>query len=306
MELRHLRYFVGVGEEQHFGRAAERLHIAQPALSRQIQDLEKEIGFPLFERLPRGVKLSAAGELFLEDSRRILAEVQEAARRAEQAARGLNGTLRVGFVESISWHGIVPESFRRFHQKQADAEMIPIPMLSLAQAEAVRIGRLDAGFIVSMAAPGEDLEQRTVSVHRVVLAVPKGHLLTRKKRLRLRDLKDVPFVCFPRRANPHAYDRLLEACYKGGLRSLRVVQEADDHATILSLVACRLGVAMVSDSARWQCPGGVTLLPIVDLNVNVSFSLIWRKDNTSPLLQRFVAQVEAEKIRPRNRTASPA
>src|SRR5438309_11671747 len=78
MELRHLRYFVGVGEEQHFGRAAERLHIAQPALSRQIQDLEKEIGVPLFERLPRGVRLSAAGRLFLEDSRRILAEVQEA------------------------------------------------------------------------------------------------------------------------------------------------------------------------------------------------------------------------------------
>jgi len=306
MELRHLRYFVGVGEEQHFGRAAERLHIAQPALSRQIQDLEKEIGCPLFERLPRGVKLSAAGKLFLEDSRRILAEVQEAARRAAQAARGLAGTLRIGFVESISWHGIVPESFRRFHQTQAGAEMIPIPMLSMAQADAVRTGRLDAGFIVRTAALGEDLEQRTVSVHKVVLAVPRGHPLTRRKRLRLRDLKDVPFVCFPRRANPPAYDRLMEACYRGGLKSPRIVQEADDHATILSLVACRLGVAMVSDSARWQCPGGVALLPIVDLNVNVCFSLIWRKDNRSPLLQKFVAQVEGEKIRPRNRTGSPA
>src|ERR1700730_5016529 len=300
MELRHLRYFVGVGEEQHFGRAAERLHIAQPALSRQIHDLEKEIGVLLFERLPRGVKLSAAGRLFLEDSRRILAEVQEAARRAEQAARGLNGTLRVGFVESISWHGIVPESFRRFRQKQADAEMIPIPMLSLAQAEAVRIGRLDAGFIVRMAALGEDLEQRTVSVHKVVLAAPKGHFLTRQKGLRLRDLRDVPFVCFPRRTNPSAYDQLMEACYRGGLKSPRIVQEADDHATILSLVACRLGVAMVSDSARWQCPRGVALLPIVDLNVKVSFSLIWKKDNNSPLLQKFVAQVEAEKLRLRN------
>lgn len=300
MELRHLRYFVGVGEEQHFGRAAERLHIAQPALSRQIQDLEKEIGVLLFERLPRGVRLSAAGRLFLEDSRRILAEVQEATRRAEQAARGLSGTLRVGFVESISWHGIVPESFRRFRHKHADAEMIPIPMLSLAQAEAVRIGRLDAGFIVSMAALTEELQQRTVSVHKVVLAAPKGHLLTRQKGLRLRDLRDVPFVCFPRRANPFAYDRLMEACYRGGLKSQRIVQEADDHATILSLVACRLGVAMVSDSARWQCPRGVTLMPIVDLNVKVSFSLIWRKDNRSPLLQKFVAQVEAEKIRPRN------
>jgi DNA-binding transcriptional LysR family regulator len=300
MELRHLRYFVAVGEEQHFGRAAERLHIAQPALSRQIHDLEKEIGALLFERLPRGVKLSAAGSLFLEDSRRILAEVQEAARRAEHAARGLTGTLRVGFVESISWHGIVPESFRRFHRKHADAEMVPIPMLSLAQAEAVRIGRLDAGFIVRMAALSEELEQRTVSEHRVVLAAPKGHLLTRQKGVRLRDLIDVPFVCFPRRANPFAYDRLMEACYRGGLKSPRIVQEADDHATILSLVACRLGVAMVSDSARWLCPWGVALLPIVDLNVKVSFSLIWRKDNKSPLLQRFVAQVEAERIGPRD------
>ena len=102
MELRHLRYFVVVGEEQHFGRAAERLHIAQPVPSRQIQDLEKEIGFPLFDRLPRGVKLSAAGKLFLEDARRILAEVQEATRCAECVARGKAGTLRVGFVESIS------------------------------------------------------------------------------------------------------------------------------------------------------------------------------------------------------------
>jgi DNA-binding transcriptional LysR family regulator len=300
MELRHLRYFVGVGEEQHFGRAAERLHVAQPALSRQIQDLEKEIGFALFERLPRGVKLSAAGRLFLEDSRRILADVQEAARRAGQAARGLAGTLRVGFVESISWHGIVPESFRRFHEKQPDAEMIPIPMLSLAQAEAVRTGRLDAGFVVRMAALSEELEQRKVSVHKVVLAAPKGHLLTRHKGLRLRDLKDVPLVCFPRRANPFAYDRLMEACYRGGLKSPRIVQEAEDHATILSLVACRLGVAMVSDSARWQCPGGVTLLPIIDLNVKVSFSLIWRKDNTSPLLEKFVAQVETERVRPQD------
>src|SRR3984885_649943 len=99
MELRHLRYFVGVGEEEHFGRAAERLRIAQPALSRQIQDLEKEIGFRLFERLPRGVKLSAAGTLFLEDARRILAEVNEAAGRAGRVARGLSGTLRGGVTQ---------------------------------------------------------------------------------------------------------------------------------------------------------------------------------------------------------------
>src|SRR5215471_3791070 len=100
MELRHLRYFVAVGEEQHYGRAARRLRMAQPALSRQIQDLEGEIGFKLIERLPRGVKINAAGTLFLEEARRILQQVNEATMRAKRVALGQSGTLRVGFVES--------------------------------------------------------------------------------------------------------------------------------------------------------------------------------------------------------------
>ena len=104
---------MAVGEDQHYGRASRRLGVAQPALSRQIQDLEKEIGFKLFDRMPRGVKLSAAGELFLEDARRILQEVGEATARAARVARGQSGTLRVGFAENASWHGVVPDSFRQ-------------------------------------------------------------------------------------------------------------------------------------------------------------------------------------------------
>src|SRR5438046_9564668 len=111
MELRHLRYFVAVGEEQHYNRAAQRLRVAQPALSRQIQDLEEEIGFKLFDRLPRGVKLSTAGKVFLEDAQRILQQVAEAATRARGAALGPSGTLRVGFVERVAWHGGVPDHF---------------------------------------------------------------------------------------------------------------------------------------------------------------------------------------------------
>src|SRR6266849_5925315 len=118
MELRHLRYFVAVGEEQHYGRGAQRLRVAQPALSRQIQDLEGELGFKLFERLPRGVKLSAAGKLFLEDARRILQEVSEAAVRAGRVASGRSVMIRVGFTENASWRGVVPESFRRFRELQ--------------------------------------------------------------------------------------------------------------------------------------------------------------------------------------------
>jgi hypothetical protein len=131
MELRHLRYFVAVGEEQHYGRGAQRLRVAQPALSRQIQALEDEPGFKLFERLPRGVKISAAGKSFLVDARRILHEVNEAAARAKRVASGQSGTLRVGFAESVPWHGVVPDSFREFRERQPDAELQFKPLSSL-------------------------------------------------------------------------------------------------------------------------------------------------------------------------------
>src|ERR1700728_2111358 len=175
MELRHLRYFLAVGEEQHYGRAARRLRVAQPAISRQIQDLEAEVGFKLFERLPRGVKLSAAGNLFLRDARRILQEVNEAVGRAGRVARGLSGTLRVGFAENASWRGVVPESFRRFRELQPDAELQLRPLASVEQIEAIRLGRLDAGFVNFMPKTDPDLNQLLVAYQHVELAVPKGH-----------------------------------------------------------------------------------------------------------------------------------
>ena len=293
MELRHLRYFVAVGEDQHYGRAAERLGIAQPALSRQIQDLENELGFMLFDRLPRGVKLSAAGKLFLSDARRILQEVEDATLRAERVATGKAGTLRLGFVEALSWHGVVPDSFRRFRRRQPEAELELHPMLSNQQMEAVRSGKLDAGFIFSLEAPEGDLAHLLVAQYKLMLAAPQGHALTRLKRLRLRDLSDVPFIWLHRWANPVYYDRIMRACLHGGLPSPRIVQHAVDHATTLSLVSCRLGVAFVSETARWQRPRGVTLLPVVDLDFPVPFYLIWRKDNPSALLRNFVTRVEA-------------
>lgn len=140
MELRQLRYFVAVGEEQHYGRAEKRLRVAQPALSRQIQNLEAEIGFKLFERLPRGVKITAAGEFLLKEARRILTEINDATARAKRIACGQSGTLRVGFVQSISWQGIIPESLRHFGEHQPEAELQLKPLNSFEQISAVRAG----------------------------------------------------------------------------------------------------------------------------------------------------------------------
>jgi DNA-binding transcriptional LysR family regulator len=292
MELRHLRYFVAVGEEQHYRRASRRLRVAQPALSRQIRELEEEVGFKLFDRLPRGVKLSAAGRLFLEDARRILQAVSEAIARSAHVARGQSGTLRVGFPENASWHGVVPDSFRRFREQQPDAELQLQPAASLELLDAIRSGRLDAGFLNFMPNVDPELDQLAVAVHRVELAVPKRHPLTKLKKLRLRELTDASFVWFPRRASPAFYDRLMHECYRGGLKAPRIVQEGLNEATILSLVSTGLGVGWVLGSARWRCPETVAILPVVDLNVPLWLALAWRRDNTSPLVARFIGEVQ--------------
>jgi DNA-binding transcriptional LysR family regulator len=291
MELRHLRYFVAVGEEQHYGRASRRLRVAQPALSRQIQYLEEEIGFKLFERLPRGVKLNPAGKLFLEDARRILQEISDAAARAARVARGRSGTLRVGFTENASWRGIVPDSFRRFREQQPDAELQLHPAAGLDQIEAIRAGRLDAGFVNFMPEADPELDQLAVGNPHVELAVPKRHPLAKLTKARLRDLVDAAFVWFPRWAGPAFYDQMMEACYRGGLKSSRIVQEGNNEATIIRLVSTGLGVGWLLGTARWRSPATVAILPVVDLNVTLRLALAWRRDDTSPLPASFIAEV---------------
>jgi DNA-binding transcriptional LysR family regulator len=202
------------------------------------------------------------------------------------------GTLRVGFTENASWHGVVPDSFRRFREQQPDAELQLQPAASLEQLEAVRSGRLDAGFVNFMPKADPDLEQLLVAIQHVELAAPKKHPLTKIKKLRLRDLTDTPFVWFPRWASPAFYDRLMHECYRGGLKSPRIVQEGLNEATILSLVSTGLGVGWVLGTARWRCPETVAILPVVDLNVPVPLTLAWRRDNTSPLLANFIAEVQ--------------
>jgi DNA-binding transcriptional LysR family regulator len=234
-------------------------------------------------------------------------------------ARGRSGTLRVGFTENASWRGVVPDSFRRFREKQPDAELQLHPAASLDQIEAIRArvrrphrgrsyqlnrpvrrrtvggprhaGRLDAGFVNFMPDADPELDQLAVGNPHVELAVPKRHPLAKLKKARLRDLVDAAFVWFPRWAGPAFYDQLMEACYREGLKSPRIVQEGNNEATILSLVSTGLGVGWVLGTARWWSPATVAILPVVDLNVTLRLALAWRRDNTSPLLVSFIAEV---------------
>ena len=136
------------------------------------------------------------------------------------------------------------------------------------------------------------MNQLLVAFQHVELAVPKGHGFTNLKKLRLRDLTDAPFIWFPRLPNPAFYDRMMHECYRGGLKSPRVVQEGVNEATILSLVSTGLGVGWVLGTARWRCPETVVVVPVADLNMPVTLTLAWRRDNASPLLAKFVGDVE--------------
>ncbi len=293
MEMRQLRYFLAVGEEQHFGRAARHLRIAQPSISRQIQNLERELGFELFERHPRSVTITEAGKVFLDAARHTLQEINYATERAKRIALGQSGTLRIGFVESISWQGIVPDSLRDFRERQPDVELQLKSLRSLEQIAAIHSGSLDAGFGLPFANPDHGLAELQVGVIKHVLAVAKGHPLTKMKRIRLKDLVDSPFIWYPRWAIPNAYDRLMDCCAKGGLKTPRIVQETAIETMILSLVQCRVGIAFVSSACRWRCPPGVVLLPVPDMNVKFSFALMWMKGNNSPLLAKFTEEVKS-------------
>jgi DNA-binding transcriptional LysR family regulator len=229
--------------------------------------------------------------LFLEDARGILQQLNEATERAQRVARGQSGTLRVGFTENASWRGVVPDSLHLFRERYPDAELQLNPLPSLQQLEAVRTGRLDTGFMFNPPKPDRELDQLPVALNSLALAAPAAHPLSKFKNLRLRDMTDARFIWFPRRESAAFYDRLMYECFRGGLKSPRIVQEASNEATILTLVAQGMGVGFVVETARWRCPDGVAILKVADLKLSLPLALVWRKDNLSPLLSRFVTDV---------------
>src|SRR5215208_2419899 len=298
MELRHLRYFVAVAEELHFGRAAERLHIAQPPLSRQIRDLERELGTPLFERVPRGVELTPVGRAFLPEARLTLAQ-------AQRAARGEIGRLRVGFVEAATYSGILPDVLGFFRMHLPNIGLSLFEMDAAQQAEALRDGRIDVGILHS---PPPDAERwlRTEPVYAdpLIAAVPHAHRLAGRARLALRDLAAESFVLFPRTVGPALYDDIITRCRSVGF-SPRVVQEASGWHTLAGLVGADVGVAFVPRSLRQLQRPGVVYRPVRDLSVDLGMSAVWRRSDKSPVRERFVTVLRAvARVRPRAKGGS--
>jgi DNA-binding transcriptional LysR family regulator len=293
MELRHLRYFVAVAEELHFGRAAERLRIAQPPLSRQIRDLEREIGVPLFERVPRGVELTPAGSAFLPEARLTLAQAERAQRTAQRAARGETGRLRVGFVEAATHSGILPDvlSFFRAHMPSIGLSLFELDPLH--QAEAFQDGRIDLGILHSPPLDAERwLRVEEIYTEPVVLALPKGHALAERSRITLANLAKESFVLFPRHVEPAMHDDIIATCRSAGF-SPRIVQEANGWHTLASLVSAGVGLSFVPRSISEFQTRGVVYRAVRDLDVQMTLSAVWKRAERSPVRERFVTALRA-------------
>lgn len=259
IELRHLRYFAAVAEELHFGRAAERLGIAQPPLSQQIKSLEELVGYPLFERKPQ-VRLTPAGEALLELARRTLSQVEEGLDTARRVGRGEAGKITVGFAASILTTAL-PEILRTYRERFPGVELRLRELSSAAQAAALSDGSIDVGFVREAVEHGAGLTCEPILREEFVAVLPPAHRLAERPELPLGEFAGEPFVHFPRAVAPALYDQVGDACRRAGFQP-RVVQEAQEWLTILGLVEAGLGVSLVPDSFRRLRWGGVQYRPL--------------------------------------------
>lgn len=288
MELRHLRYFIAVAEHESVRLAAQRIHVTQPAISRQIQDLETELGFLLFERQRNRLVLTPAGRSYLEEARFALARLDAAAKSGRRLAKGLIGQLRIGFVENAGWDGLVPDAFARFQDMAPDVDLELRPQNSPHQIDDILSGDLDGGFIYCIGALPAELVSTPLIDQGVMLAAPRAWGLTNGGAAALRDLAERPFILFPRAVYPAYHDLMIEACRRIDV-TLNVVQEEHTETAILALVCSGVGGAIVNAANASRPVARATFSTITDLAIRLPLAFVHRAGNDDPLLRRFLS-----------------
>ena len=293
MELRHLRYFVSVAEDLNFSRAAERLHVAQSALSRQVQDLEGEIGVQLFVRDKRGIVLTAAGKAFLADARKLITNSTEAVETARRAARGEVGRLEIGYIGALS-DGLIPRLIRKFRARSPDVDVTLHAMRPASQVEALQEEEIELGFI---GMPFADLQARlsfeVFRRDRLVVALPAGHPLAKRRTVRLVDLAAERFIFLTRAGTPVFYDWLMQLCHGAGFHP-NIVQEVESGQTAVELVAAGSGVALFPETAQRQLHGDMSFHPLAGKVPRFEYAVAWRRADPSPALRAFLELLRAE------------
>ncbi|WP_321846831.1 LysR family transcriptional regulator [Paraburkholderia bannensis] len=289
MELKHLRAFVALAEELHFGRAAERLCIVQPALSMQIKALEEELGVRLFERDRHRVALSETGTVFLPEARATLHQAARAEQTARLSARGEIGTLRVAFVSSVLPR-LLPELMRRMHAQYPMIALELKDMPTPVQIAALQDGKLDFG-LVRLPVSSAGVEIRLVMEERFVVAVPEGHELALKAQIRPADLRTRPAFVLARRYAPGLYDEMLVA-FRQQRVSLEIAAELGEYTTMLALISAGLGIGVIPQHAAMALPPRVVARPLDLRDHRTGIGLAWR-DLDSPAKRVFAEVMEA-------------
>jgi DNA-binding transcriptional LysR family regulator len=287
IELRQYRQFVAVAEELSFRKAAERLHMAQPPLTAAIHRIEAELGVTLIERSNRVERLTPAGDVFLLEARRVIAQSDRAIEAAKRAGRGLSGSLRISFVATAA-HELLPKILRAFRARHADVALELTEATTAQQAAALQEDRADIGIV---AAPlPDDSTLRTVSLRReaLVAALPQDHALAARQELRLAELAAEPWILFPASYGPGLHRRIVAACGRAGFVP-RVVQEAVQMETIVSLVAAGLGVSLVPPAMARLGRRGIRCVTLTGPATPIRYELALAFARPQPLLDAFIA-----------------
>lgn len=293
MELRHLRYFAAVADTCHFGRAAERLHMAQPPLSQAIRQLEAELGAELFTRTTRQVALTGAGEVFHADVLRILKAVDDAVARVGRFASGAEGVLQVGLTGSASYRQL--PALARLVKRELPGVLLEVhtEMLTPAQESGLLERRLDVG-VLRPPVRHEGIAHRAIADEPLVVAVPEEHWLSDTEAVRVEQLRHENFIMYGAALGSVVNDAVVRSCLAAGFYP-HCAYEVTETSAALALVAAGLGVAVLPDSIRSAPREGVLCKRIEDAQ-SVRLDLAWREDDESPLLRNLLKLLEKHDV----------
>jgi DNA-binding transcriptional LysR family regulator len=289
MEMRHFRYFAAVAATRSFSRASEKLNIAQPPLSRQIQQLEEELGVRLLNR-DRPITLTEAGRHFYEQAVQVLARVEEIKSTTQRIGKGTVSQFTIGFVASTLYDAL-PELIRRFRIKAPGVEVTLSEMTTLEQAAALKDGRIDVGF-GRLRFDDEGIKRVTIRKEKIVIAVPSGnHLISFAEPLKLRHIVGEPLIIYPKAPRPSYADQVLSFFRDSGLEPPKAALEVRELQTALGLVAAGVGICLVPSSVRNLGRADVIYLELDEPKVVSPIIMSHRKNDRSPLLAQLVKLV---------------
>jgi DNA-binding transcriptional LysR family regulator len=289
MELRHLRYFVAVAEELNFTRAAEKLHLAQPSLTRQIHNLEEEIGVRLFDRTRNQVSLTEEGRRFLEDARRLVALSLESVKAVQRFSRGESRQLNIGYLFKFNFD-LLPATLATFSRVCPEVAVNLFDMSPAEQLHALEARKIDLGFVglrpMAPKSSPSPLAWECVAGHDVVVALPAQHPLAKKRQVELTELKSLFFAAMSEKTHPGSRDWLAAVCQKAGFTP-RVLQDVDFESGLMTFVAEGLGVTLAREQIKNLPHPGVVFRPLATA-ARADYWIAWHRENRSKALCRYV------------------